>query len=89
MIWRLRWTPLARIYIGRHEVVADEVEEVCAASPVYSATYGGRMRLIGATRAGRMLTVILEPLDGQEFWFPVTARTASRKERILYFQERA
>ena len=88
LIWLLRWTPTARAHIAWHEVLPEEVEEVCVASPIVIATYAGRLKLIGPTSAGRILTVILEPLEEEEWWYLVTARPSHRKERMEYFEER-
>jgi uncharacterized protein len=73
-------------HIGRHEVSPEEVKQVCRGSCHISETYAGRLRIIGLTDAGRMLTVILAP-KGEDAFYPVTARSASRKERALYRQQ--
>ncbi|MBI2940112.1 MAG: BrnT family toxin [Chloroflexi bacterium] len=75
-------------HIAHHQVSPEEVEEVCHGQPMTSATYQGRIRVVGPTSAGRMLTVILAP-RGQEqgVYYPVTARPASRRERRI-FQDR-
>ena len=73
-------------HIARHEVTPEEVEEVCHGSPMTSATYEGRLRVVGPTDAGRMLTVILAP-QGRGVYYPVTARPASRKERQVYKEQ--
>jgi uncharacterized DUF497 family protein len=41
---------------------------------------------IGPTEAGRMLAVVLEPVSASDY-YPVTARSASRKERRVYREE--
>ena len=83
---KLVWNDWNKNHIAIHAVTFDEVEEVCKGQPIPSETYGGRVRLIGATKKGRMLTVILAP-KGEGAYYTVTARPASRKERRLY-QER-
>jgi len=59
----------------------EAVEEVCQALPLASTSYGGRLRLIGVTKAGRILTVILAPRQRSGSYYPVTARPASKGER--------
>src|SRR5438270_771637 len=51
-----------------------------------SGTYAGRLRIIGPTARGRLLTAILAP-RGRGVFYPVTARPASRDERRLYNQQ--
>ena len=80
----LIWDPWNVAHNARHEVTPDEVEEVCHDDPMTSATYEGRLRVIGQTLAGRMLTVILAPRNGDGTYYTVTARSASRKERRFY-----
>ncbi len=65
-------------------VIPDEVEQVCQGQPMFSETYGDRLRMVGPTRRRRMLTVILAPKEAEGFYYPVTARPASRKERQRY-----
>ena len=82
-IRRLVWDAWNEAHIARHGVTAEEVEEVCRGSPMTSETYKERVRVVGPTLAERMLTVILAP-QGQDVYYPVTARSASRKERRRY-----
>lgn len=84
---RLRWNTWNERHIARHRVTRDEVEEVCHGNPVPSQTYKDRLRVVGPTRSGRMLTVILAP-EGGGVYYPVTARPASRKERLQYREQR-
>ncbi len=84
MVVRLIWDPWNVTHIARHEVTPDEVEEVCHGDPMTSETYGGRLRVVGQTLAGRVLTLILAPRDDDGVYYTVTARSASRKERRLY-----
>lgn len=72
-------------HIARHAVTPEEVEAVCSSQAFTSKTYADRVRVIGSTRKGRKLTVILAPKGGDAY-YPVTARPASRKERKRYAQ---
>ena len=82
-IRRLVWDPGNIAHIARHDVTVDEVEEVGHGDPVALRSYLTRIVLIGPTQAGRMLAVVLEP-EGEDVYYPVTARPASRKERRYY-----
>jgi uncharacterized protein len=87
-IRRLIWETWNIAHIARHDVIPDEVEEVCHGTPITSATYKGRIRVVGPTQSRRMLTVILAPTDEQGVYYPITARPADRKERRNYEQQR-
>lgn len=82
----LVWDEWNVAHIARHGVSPEDVEQVCHADHHVSETYDGRLRLIGLTAQGRMLTVILAPKD-EGVYYPVTARSASKKERALYRAE--
>jgi uncharacterized protein len=86
-IRQLIWDTWNVPHIARHEVTPEEVEQVCHGEPVFSEMYKGRLRMVGPTRAGRMLTAILAP-EGEAIYYPVTARPASRKERRRYQEQR-
>jgi uncharacterized DUF497 family protein len=85
---RLIWDTWNIAHIARHDVIPDEVEEVCHGQPMTSQTYKGRLRVVGPTRSRRMLTVILAPTEEPGVYYPVTARPADRKERRGYEQQR-
>ena len=85
---RLIWDTWNIAHIARHDVIPDEVEEVCHGQPMTSHTYKGRLRVVGPTRSRRMLTVILAPTEEPGVYYPVTARPADRKERRGYAQQR-
>ena len=86
-IRRLIWDPGNIAHIAQHQVTADEAEEVCHGDPIQLQSYVGRIILIGPTQAGRMLAVVLDP-EGEDVYYPVTARPASRKERRYYQQQK-
>jgi uncharacterized DUF497 family protein len=85
---RLIWDTWNVAHIARHHVTLEEVEEVCHGQPVTSETYKGRIRVVGLTRSGRILTVILAPTPDAGLYYPITARPADRKERRNYREER-
>lgn len=82
---RLIWDDWNVLHIARHQVLPEEAREVCEGDPIFRGSYAGRILAIGPTRAGRMLTVALDPEpEGEGVFYPVTARPASRKERRRY-----
>jgi uncharacterized DUF497 family protein len=88
-IRRLVWDPGNVAHIARHGVVPTEVEEVCHGDHVVRQGYEGRVILVGPTKAGRSLAIVLEPEpDEPGAYYPVTARPASRKERRRYLDEK-
>lgn len=84
---RLVWNSWNVAHIARHEVIPDEVEEVCHGQHVVLQTYNDRLLLIGPTLTGRMLAVIPGLTDESEVYYPATARSASMKERRFYKNE--
>lgn len=83
VIQRLTWDEWNIAHIARHDVFPEDVEEVCHNAPMVSETYNERLRVIGLTGGGEILTAILAP-EGDSVYYVVTARPASRKERQLY-----
>jgi uncharacterized protein len=82
-VQRLVWDDWNIAHIARHDVVPEEVEDVCDATPAVFQTYQGRLLVVGLTRRRRALGVVLAPM-GNGMYYVVTARPASRKERRLY-----
>jgi uncharacterized DUF497 family protein len=83
-VHRLIWDAWNVAHIARHNVTPDEVEDVCHNKPQTHETYKGRLRVVGLTESGRILTVILAPTEETGVYYPVTARPADRKERRHY-----
>ena len=79
----LVWDEWNVSHIARHDVTPGEDEETCQGYAHTISTYRGRLRVIGQTASGRILTVILAPVQ-VEVYYPVTARPASRRERRIY-----
>jgi uncharacterized DUF497 family protein len=79
-ITELIWNAGNIAHISRHNVIREEVEEVVANAHHFSSTYDGRLRVIGRTKAGRALTVILAPRTETSYYI-VTARPPAKKER--------
>ena len=87
-IRRLIWDSWNVSHIARHQVSPEEVDEVCHDKPAVSKTYKGRMRVVGSTPGGRILTVILAPKYEKGAYYSITARPADRKERRNYEQKK-
>jgi uncharacterized DUF497 family protein len=87
---RLEWDEYNIAHISRHNVIPVEFEEVMQSDVVRlkSKSHPTRIVLIGKTKAGRLLKIVLEPLKQTGEWRPVTAHDASKKERRLYQEER-
>lgn len=81
---RLLWDEGNVAHIARHDVVPEEVEEVCHATPLVLDSYGGRYLVIGSTAKGRAITAVIEPeIKEPGTYYPITARSASKKEQRL------
>jgi hypothetical protein len=74
---KLTWDEQNIAHIARHEVTKDEVEQFCYSDAHPEEGYLGRIRLVGATNAGRMLAFVLAR-KGDGVYYVVTARPASR-----------
>ncbi len=86
---RLLWDDWNITHTARHGVLPEEVEETCQGDFVFFESCKNRFLLVGPTRTGRMLAVILDPEpEGKGVYYPVTARPASRKERRYYQEEK-
>ena len=84
-IRRLHWDEWNVAHIARHDVTPEEAEEVCHGSFILLHSTKGRAIIVGPTRRGRLLAVVLAPEPEEEdTYYPVTARPAARKERRVY-----
>ena len=82
---KLQWDEGNVNHIARHDVTKKEVEEVFMGFFQTFEGKKGRLGIIGRTRDGRFLTVILDPIGGGQY-YPVTAHPSSRKQRRSYIQ---
>lgn len=87
LVKSLVWDSWNIDHIARHGINQEEVTEICQRDPMVSKTYQQRLRAVGPTANGKILTVILAP-KGDDTYYPVTARPASRKERRRYKERR-
>lgn len=70
--------------IGQWEV--DELRELNEWAVDVHPDYPGQVRIIGPTRAGRFLTVALEPTEDPAVWRPITGWPSTERE-IAYHHE--
>ena len=86
---RLLWDDWNRDHIAKHAVLPEEAEEVIAGLPRVNETYKQRLRLVGPTLAGRMLSIVVGAVpDRPGVYYAFSARPASRKERAMHEQTR-
>ena len=85
-IGKLIWDVWNINHIARHNVIPEEVEEVCDSREVYiSKSRNHSFRIIGQTLAGRYLLIILGYRDSNSnSYYVLTARDATKSERRLY-----
>lgn len=84
---RLVWDEFNTAHIALHGVLSEEVEQVCHEDPLIERLVNGRLFLTGPTGVGRMLVVILSSrVDGA--FYPVTARSADRREQRIYYEKK-
>jgi uncharacterized DUF497 family protein len=82
---RLQWDDWNREHIAKHGVTPEEADEVLASEPVVRKTYKERYQLLGPTRSGRILSVIVgQDPEPPHSWYVFSARPASRRERQTY-----
>ena len=86
---RLYWDDWNVEHIGKHRVLATEVEEVASGSPVFFDSYKNRLLMIGPTAAGRMLTVVIGEVPHQPGdYYVFSARSCTRRELRSFDQMR-
>ena len=85
---KLIWDDWNITHIAEHDVLPEEVEEVCKSDPLVQTGNKGRVVVIGLTRVHRWVEVVLDPEPEEGVYYVVTAHTANRKERRLYREEK-
>ena len=84
---RLAWDDWNRQHIAKHDVTLKEVEEVASGDAIQLQSYKGRIVLVGATRAGRVLAVVVGAVPGEPgAYYVFSARPASRKEQRYHLE---
>jgi uncharacterized DUF497 family protein len=75
----------------RHQLTRARVEEVCygdARNIQIDITYGGRLLIVGPGKDNKLYAIVLGP-EGENTYYPVSARRASKKERRAYDEWKA
>jgi len=75
----------------RHQLTRAQVEAVCYGDAEHiqvNATYGERFLIVGPGTDGKLYAVVLG-LEGEDTFYPVSARRASTKERRRYTEWKA
>lgn len=86
-IARVVWDGWNTEHVAKHGVSPEEAEQVLAGETISEDTYKQRLLVIGSTKSGRILTVIVGRVPyTSEDWYVFSARPASRKERAIYRQ---
>ena len=68
-------------HIARHHVTVEEVQEIVSGDYAYIKGREDRWLLIGKTKTGRFLTLVVAERSQKNSYGLVTARPASREER--------
>ena len=72
----------------RHQLTRAQVEAVCYGDPrdiQVEISYGNRFLILGPGQDGKLYAVALGP-EGENSYYPVSARRANKKERRVYAQ---
>lgn len=59
----LVWDEWNREHLARHYISPEEVEEVCQGKHTITESYRKRLLLVGKTKSGRQIAIILSPED--------------------------
>lgn len=75
----LIWDDWNKTHITNHNILPEEVEEICHTTHQIVESYRKRLLLIGKTKKGRTLAIVLSPEDrnlqkyGNGIYYPITA----------------
>ncbi len=74
----LIWDDWNKEHVAKHGISVEEVEEVCHASSKVVESYRKRILLVGKTKKGKVLAIVLSPEDrnlqlyGNNIYYPIT-----------------
>ena len=71
-------------HIKKHKVFVKEVFEVISEDYLVLEGKSDKILLVGKTKKGRLVTVIIGPRRGKNRYGLVTARHIKKKEELLY-----
>ncbi|MGI0061826.1 MAG: hypothetical protein ACREBA_05170 [Nitrosotalea sp.] len=84
VIRKLLWNERNTTHVARHDIIPEEVEEICRQEPVVQrGTKKNRLVLLGPTSGERFLKAVLEN-HGAGTYYVVTAYEASIEDKKLY-----
>lgn len=83
----LIWNEKNIAHIARHGVTPEIYEEVCYGPHIERKGHEGRLFLVGQTKGGRMLSLVLEP-KGEGRFYPITAHDSSKRSKAEYEEEK-
>lgn len=75
----LVWDVWNREHLTKHKITVEEVEEVCHGKFRVVKSYRKRIQMMGKTKSGKKLKIILSPEDrnlkvyGRGIYYPITA----------------
>lgn len=75
----LIWDEWNREHLNRHKISTEEVEEVCKGKNNIIESYRKRILIIGTTKKGRNIAIVLTPEDrelnpyGKGIYYVITA----------------
>jgi uncharacterized DUF497 family protein len=87
----LDWDDWNLPHVEKHGYLPADAEHICLGEHVYyTASYKNRDVILGPTRDGRILAVILGRVPNQtiDLYYVFSLRPAKRKERAFYEQEK-
>ncbi len=79
VITGLVWDEWNREHLARHSISPEEVEEVCHGNYEITESYRKRLLIVGKTKRGRKIAVVLSPEDrnlkyyGKGIYYVITA----------------
>ena len=86
----MAWYPNAIRKLAAHGIARREVGEMIARDawiPSRHPDYPEQVRIIGPTRSGRLVTVVLAATGRPTAWRPVTGWPADARETAYYYSE--
>jgi uncharacterized DUF497 family protein len=86
MVTRLIWDDWNVAHIAKHDVTAEQVEELIQGIYVMKEAHSGRFMILGQANAKRVLGVVVQ-FRGSLGYYVVTARPANHTERRIYQTE--
>ncbi len=73
-------------HIAKHKITIKEVFEVIAGDYLILKGKSDKSLLVGKTKKGRLITVVVGPRSGKNRYGLVTARHTKKKEELLYME---